>query len=91
MTAAMFRLDLIGADAGTGNVVTGDERKRPLPVFLESVEVAEMLRISDRTLENWRMAKRGPNAIRLGKGGRAKVIYSLDEVLRWLKEDGNRD
>ncbi|MBS0234502.1 MAG: helix-turn-helix domain-containing protein [Proteobacteria bacterium] len=57
---------------------------------MESVEVAEMLRMSERTLENWRLQERGPKCIRLGKGGRAKVLYNLEEVLRWMEEDGNR-
>lgn len=68
----------------------GDERKAKLPVFLEPVELSGMIKVSERTLENWRLQKKGPEYIRLGKGGCAKVLYSLDEVLRWMKEDGNR-
>lgn len=55
------------------------------PVFLECAEVAEMLRLSERTLENWRLQDSGPCYLRLGTGGRAKVLYEFSTLLAWLK------
>jgi hypothetical protein len=66
------------------------EGERKLPVFLEAAELAAMLKVSERTLENWRLGKKGPFFIRMGEGGRAKVIYSLDVVLKWLKTQEGR-
>jgi len=67
-----------------------DGGRRRLLVLLEPVEVAKMLRISDRALETSRNEGRGPPYIRLGKGGRAKDLYNLDPVLKWIEEDCNR-
>ncbi len=54
------------------------------PLFLTSMEVAGMLRLSPKTLEKMRLEERGPRYFRLGGAGRAKVIYRLDEVEEWL-------
>lgn len=62
------------------------DEERPLPRFLTAVEVADMLRMSERTLENLRLANKGPAYFRLGQGGRAKVIYNLSEVEKWLEK-----
>jgi len=61
------------------------DNDRPLPVFLTAAEVAKMLRMSDRTLEGMRCDGRGPPYLRLGDGGRAKVIYRLSDVENWLQ------
>lgn len=61
------------------------EEKPPLPTFLTAIEVANMIRMSERTLENMRLDGRGPPYMRLGQGGRAKVIYELSDVMAWLK------
>lgn len=61
------------------------DEERPLPVFLTSVEVANMLRLSPRSLEKMRLENRGPRYIRLGTGGRAKVIYNLLDVVAWVE------
>lgn len=55
------------------------------PVYLTTTELADMLRVSERTLENWRGLGQGPTYIRMGNAGRAKVIYRLDTVLERLK------
>lgn len=68
---------LWGAEGSGGGSSTGR------PVFLTSVEVADMLRVSPRTLEKMRLEKRGPLYIRLGKNGKSKVIYRLEDVLAW--------
>ena len=57
---------------------------KKVPVFMTSLEVAEMLKMSPRSIEKMRLDGRGPRYLRLGVNGKAKVIYELDEVLRWL-------
>lgn len=48
--------------------------------LLTTVEVAEMLRISRRTLETWRLRGRGPAYIRVGR----RVGYRPEAVEQWL-------
>jgi hypothetical protein len=77
-----------GADEGgdgAGNCGFGRGAYASLPVFLTSVEVAEMLRLSPRSLEKMRLEKRGPPYIRLGMSGRSKVIYRLADVEAWIR------
>lgn len=76
------------APRGGGGASQGrpSDRSRPAnaPVFLTCVEVAQMLRLSPKTVEKMRLEKRGPRYFRLGEAGRAKVIYKLDDVEEWL-------
>ena len=83
MSNGMFRVTgTLGEEAGAEMT----DKDRPLPRFLTAVEVADMLRMSERTLEGMRLAGRGPAYIRLGQGGRAKVIYNLRDVEVWLEK-----
>lgn len=50
--------------------------------MLTPEEVAEMLRISPKTLSNWRSKHRGPPAFRYG----GVVRYSEAKVLAWCEE-----
>ncbi|WP_409562171.1 helix-turn-helix domain-containing protein [Hyphomicrobium sp. B1] len=59
---------------------------RNLPVYLTTAEVAAMIRIKPRTLEDWRLDGKGPPATKLGKGNVARVVYRLEAVLQWLKD-----
>jgi len=45
-------------------------------------EVAEMLGISPRTLEGWRLRNMGPKFVRVG----ANVRYDMADVKRYLTE-----
>ncbi|MDQ8698158.1 helix-turn-helix domain-containing protein [Hyphomicrobium sp. LHD-15] len=71
---------------GGGSQDKPSDRGSPanVPVFLTSIEVAHMLRLSPKTLEKMRLEKRGPEYFRLGNAGRAKVIYRLADVEEWL-------
>lgn len=60
-----------------------DEAPR-LPVFLDTAETAQMLRISPRTLEGMRLDGTGPRYVKMGNSKRAKVIYSLKDVEEWI-------
>lgn len=63
---------------------SGGGGRKDGPVFMTSVEVAEMLRMSPRTLEKMRLESRGPKYYRLGDNGKSKVLYLFDEVLEWV-------
>lgn len=64
------------------------EQRKVLPVYLTPAEVADMLHLKEPTLEKWRMEERGPPFIRLGRGGRARVLYKLEDVVAWV--DGHK-
>lgn len=70
--------------AKDGNGDGGGGTRKDLPVFLSSAELADMLQMSPRTLEGMRMDGRGPKYVRLGKGGKAKVLYLLSDVQDWI-------
>lgn len=54
------------------------------PILLTTNELAAMLKIKPRTLEDWRLDGKGPNYIKLGKGPTARVLYRLEAVESWL-------
>ena len=65
-----------------GLVETGSGRQ--IPVFLTSVEVADLLKVTARTVENWRLEGRGPRYIRLAREGVGRVVYNLRDVEEWV-------
>ena len=50
--------------------------------FLTQQELAEMLRLPERTLEDWRLTHTGPSYLKLGR----HVRYDLQDVLAWARE-----
>ncbi|MGE3916369.1 MAG: helix-turn-helix transcriptional regulator [Hyphomicrobiaceae bacterium] len=52
--------------------------------FLTTIEVADMLRISRRTLERMRVEGTGPRYIKVGPGKRSRVLYRQTDVEDWL-------
>jgi excisionase family DNA binding protein len=50
--------------------------------LLTTEEVAEMLRVSRRTLETWRSTARGPVFVRVGR----RIGYRPEAVEQWLAE-----
>ena len=59
---------------------------RPAPplLFLTTIEVAEMLRISRRTLERMRVEGTGPRYLKVGPGKRSRVLYRQGDVEEWI-------
>lgn len=62
----------------------GSLRSRGL-LFLTTIEVAEMLRLSRRTLERMRVEGTGPRYLKAGPGKRSRVLYREADVLSWLE------
>lgn len=58
--------------------------ERNLPIFLTTEELADMLRKSPRTIEDWRLDGKGPDYIKLGLGQTARIIYPMKNVETWL-------
>jgi excisionase family DNA binding protein len=54
-----------------------------MPAYLTPEEVAERLRLSPRTLSNWRAKGKGPKCIRI-EGGR--VRYPEADFIDWLRQ-----
>ncbi len=53
-------------------------------LFLTTIEVAEVLRISRRTLERMRVDGTGPRYLKVGPGKRSRVLYRQQDVEDWL-------
>lgn len=54
------------------------------PTWLTTAEVAELLRVTPRTIENMRLEKRGPPYLLLGAEGIGRVVYNLRDVMAWV-------
>ena len=50
--------------------------------FLTQHELAELLRLPERTLEDWRLTHTGPPYLKLGR----HVRYDVQDVLSWVQE-----
>lgn len=58
--------------------------RNPALVFLTSNEAADLLRVSRRTLERWRLEGNGPRYIKLGLGKRSRVVYRETDLDTWI-------
>ena len=54
----------------------------PVRAFLTQHELAELLQLPERTLEDWRLTGSGPPYMKLGR----HVRYDIEDVLAWAKE-----
>ena len=69
-TAVVWRAHLLGMDA------------RDEPLIMTGEQVAELLQVSPRTIEEWRQTNSGPPFRRVGR----HVRYLRPEVLAWFQE-----
>ena len=67
------RVHLSGMDTATAAL--------DAPVFLTQHQLAELLHVPERTLEDWRLTQHGPPYLKLGR----HVRYDLDDVVAWAK------
>lgn len=56
--------------------------------LLTTEEAGEVLRMSPRTLEGYRLDGGGPRYFKLGPSRRAKVVYRLSDLEEWLAKFG---
>ena len=59
-----------------------DAPTQTTPTFLTQHELAELLRLPERTLEDWRLTHAGPPYLKLGR----HVRYEVEDVLAWVRE-----
>ncbi|HEY0248781.1 MAG TPA: helix-turn-helix domain-containing protein [Gryllotalpicola sp.] len=59
-----------------------NQKNPPAPVPLTSRQVAELLRVPLRTVEDWRLTCTGPPWLKLGR----HVRYEQSEILAWVGE-----
>ncbi|NYF16034.1 excisionase family DNA binding protein [Microbacterium sp. AK009] len=59
-----------------------DSSRTSLPVLLTPEDLADYLNVSLRTIEGWRLSRKGPAYVRMGK----HVRYRADRVESWLGE-----
>lgn len=52
------------------------------PAFKTQTEIAELLQVPERTLEDWRLTHHGPPYLKLGR----HVRYDLPDVVAWARE-----
>ena len=74
---------MLGGDSGC---LMGIPVKTTPPelTFLTSVEAADLLRVSRRTLERMRIEGTGPRYLKVGPGKRSRVIYRQSDIMTWL-------
>jgi hypothetical protein len=61
-------------DIGTSGVAPPD--------FKTQAEIAEVIKVPERTLQDWRLNRLGPSYMKLGR----HVRYDLLEVVAWARE-----
>lgn len=54
-------------------------------ILLTPTDLARLLRITERTLERWRLTGYGPSYIKLSNHKAALVAYNRSAVLEWLR------
>ncbi len=59
-----------------------DATTQVTPSFLTQHERSELLRLPERTLEDWRLTDTGPPSLKLG----GHVRYDVQDVLSWIQE-----
>lgn len=52
--------------------------------FLNTVDAAELLQLSPRTLERMRVEGGGPPFLKAGPGKRSRVLYRYQDLIDWL-------
>jgi hypothetical protein len=61
---------------------------RSVSGLLTTVEAADYLRLSPRTLEDMRITGTGPRYFKLGPGKRSKVVYRREDLEGWIDKFG---
>lgn len=52
--------------------------------FLNTVEAAQIIKLSPRTLERMRVEGGGPPFLKAGPGKRSRVLYRYQDLIDWL-------
>ena len=71
-----------GQAAPRGNQAFDHDESRFKLEFITQKELAAGLRVSERTLERWRMEGSGPPFVKLGR-----ILYSVRDVADWSQQN----
>lgn len=66
----------------------GPELSAPAAEYLTQAEVARRYKVSERTIERWRLTGDGPPFVRVGL---RRVLYRLADCETWLAERTHAD
>lgn len=53
--------------------------------LVDTKEAARLTAHAEKTLREWRCQRKGPQALKLGTGRRARVVYRLSSLEAWVK------
>lgn len=53
--------------------------------LVDTREAARLLALTPKTLRSWRCERKGPAALKLGSGRRARVAYRLSSLEAWVR------
>ena len=53
--------------------------------YLTPQQAADLLNVSTHTLNNWRVQRQGPPFKKLGRSKNAKVLYTRQDIERWVE------
>ncbi len=65
--------------------MTTDQDEQNL--YLTSAEAAQLLKLSNRTLERMRVTGDGPPFMKAGSGKRSRVLYKQSDIIGWLESN----
>ncbi len=54
-------------------------------LYLTTHEAAQLLNLSSRTLERYRVTGGGPKFMKAGNGKRSRVLYKHTDIIEWLE------
>lgn len=75
-----------GASESDVSHASNESPKAPRNELLTTQEAADILRLSPRTLERFRVQGIGPKYVKLGPGKRARVAYRRADLASWIGE-----
>jgi hypothetical protein len=55
--------------------------------YLDEAETGKILKVTRRTVQQWRWRKVGPPYIKLGSPikGKGKILYDYDDIVAWIE------
>ena len=55
--------------------------------LVATAEAAMLLGLAAKTLREWRSQRKGPAALKMGTGRRARVLYRVSSLEAWIREN----
>lgn len=58
----------------------------PQSELMTPAKLAAYLGLDEGTLQNWRVARKGPRWVKLGNGRNSRVAYRVADVEAWISQ-----